>query len=132
MSRKAGHGNKMNKGVHKLNFDKTVHMPKGVLYVVVLKQRQVEEDPGAKVTQGSTNSMGDAQVGIFFNWLKMVEKWQLSACWQQNPSLLTKHTACMGTWDKQKCMGSAIYTDKNLPSKDLNSANIAAKPRQNS
>jgi hypothetical protein len=42
MSGKAGFGIKMSKGAHKLNFDETIHMPKGVLYVVVLEQRPVE------------------------------------------------------------------------------------------
>jgi hypothetical protein len=43
MSSKAGQGIKMSKGEHELNFDKTIHTPKGILYVVVLKQRLVEE-----------------------------------------------------------------------------------------
>jgi hypothetical protein len=43
MSSKAGKGITMSKGEHELNFDKTIHTPKGILYVVVLKQRLVEE-----------------------------------------------------------------------------------------
>jgi hypothetical protein len=43
MSSKAGQGIKMSKGEHELNFDKTIHTLKGILYVVVLKRRLVEE-----------------------------------------------------------------------------------------
>jgi hypothetical protein len=43
-------GFKMSKGTHKLNFDKTIHTQKGVLYVDVLKQRLVED---ACVTEGA-------------------------------------------------------------------------------
>jgi hypothetical protein len=50
MSGNAGQGIKMSMGTHKLNFDKTIHTPKGVLYVVVLKRSLVEE---ACVTEGA-------------------------------------------------------------------------------
>jgi hypothetical protein len=55
MSGRAGEDIKMSKGVHELNFDKAIHTPKGVLYVVVLKRRMVEESCAKDCTQEESN-----------------------------------------------------------------------------
>jgi hypothetical protein len=60
MSRDMSSGIKMSKGSHEINFGTTVHMPKEVLYVVVLTRRQVSTQNHKRVNVMPTNAVKTA------------------------------------------------------------------------